>query len=485
MKAALTLSLLASALAASKTSIRLQRYLESEESTDATTTVLLKFPVNIEELEATARNSEDPRTTVYEFLTSAAAENEARLDAILPPSVKKTSLWISGGVALSGVTKQTLKTLIAHRSISYIDLDAFEYSHPEVFEGKTSEQSEVDGAYEWGVEAIEAPSIWKWYTGKGAVVGSIDTGALHTHQAIRHNWRSELGWFDPYNKTALPWDSSGHGSHTIGTMVGAYGIGVAPGAKWISCMGLYKGMGSSEKLLQCAQFMLCPTKPDGTGADCKKGPHVVNNSWGGAGAYSPWMEDVVAAWKAAGIIPIFSNGNNGAGCATVGNPGGYKTVISVGAIGSYTNEKNLLAYFSSKGPQTKNGEPYIKPDLSAPGFYTRSVDISNTTTYKEIAGTSMAAPHVAGVVAIIKSVDPNLSYDKIYKYLTGTTDQKQLNTTEPLTWWSFQNKTVPGYPNCGGVQDTAWPNNRFGHGRLNVGTILRDGTLHDTRREGC
>ncbi|CAK4539503.1 unnamed protein product [Aphanomyces euteiches] len=310
---------------------------------------------------------------------------------------------------------------------------------------------------------------------------------MYTHEAIKDSWRSELGWFDPYNGTSLPWDSDGHGSHTIGTMVGSKGIGVAPGAKWIACMGMYGDIGGDDKsMLQCAQFMLCPTKPDGTGADCKKGPHVINNSWGSTPGYNPWFEDAVTAWRAAGIIPVFGIGNDGPACGTVGSPDGYRNVIGVGAIGSYDNEPNLLAYFSSKGPELNNGAAYVKPDVSAPGFYT--VSISSDSSYIKQAGTSMAAPHVAGVVAILKSVDPNMSYDQVYKYLTATADQSPLNTTEPVTWNNvtrFRNKTFAGAPHCAGMKDTAWPNNRFGYCRVNVGTILRDGTLHDTRRSSC
>ncbi|KAH9146133.1 hypothetical protein LEN26_004966, partial [Aphanomyces euteiches] len=355
-----------------------------------------------------------------------------------------------GGFVIPKATKEIVDKLSSSSAITYLDLNAKDFSKPDVFK-KDKESTREAAKNEWGVNTVGAPDIWKYYNGSGAVVGSIDTGALSAHEAIKDNYRSALGWFDPYNGTSAAYDSDGHGSHTIGTMAGVNGIGVAPGAKWISCLGLYKGSGDSVNLLKCAQFILCPTKPDGSGADCSKAPHVVNNSWGSTAGYNPWMEDAVAAWKAAGIIPDFSNGTSGPACGTVGNPGGYSSVIGVGAVGSYNDEPNLLAYFSSKGPQTKNGPAYVKPDISAPGFFTRSVAITSNTGYTELAGTSMAAPHVAGVVALIKSVDPTLSYDKVYKYLTGTTDQAPLNTTEPTTWYygAYRNKTYPGAPNCG------------------------------------
>ncbi|KAH9111851.1 hypothetical protein AeMF1_013720 [Aphanomyces euteiches] len=473
---------LAAAAAADKVAVRLNRLFETNTESVTTAPVIVKVKVDIAAMEKGAAASSDPRQFVYDFLNKASEENFKTLSGVVDVKDAKP-LWIGGAFYLPRATKETVDKLSAYNSVTYVDLNAADVSF-EILKNEKEAIREA-GKIEWGVETVGAPSIWKYYNGTGVVVGSIDTGAMYTHEAIKDNWRSELGWFDPYNATSLP---DGHGSHTIGTMVGSKGIGVAPGAKWIACLGLYGDTGDDESLLQCAQFMLCPTKPDGTGADCKKGPHVINNSWGSSEGYNPWFEDAVAAWRAAGIIPVFSNGNEGPACGAVGSPAGYRNVIGVGAIGSNDNEPNLLAYFSSKGPELNNGAAYAKPDVSAPGFYTVSANISSDSSYIKEAGTSMAAPHVADVVAILKSADPTLSYDQVYKYLTATADQSPLNTTEPTIWSNvgkYRNKTFAGAPNCAGMKDTAWPNNRFGYGRVNVGTILRDGTLHDPRRSSC
>ncbi|KAG9405710.1 Suppressor of the cold-sensitive snRNP biogenesis mutant brr1-1 [Aphanomyces cochlioides] len=485
MKTALVLAL-AAAVAADKISLRLARYLEKKTESVSTETVLTKFKLDIPALQKEAAGAANPHQYLYDTLKKTSDENLKTLAAIVDVKDVKP-LWIAGAFAFPNATKATVDKLAASNSVIYLDLNAKDYKTPKVLK-KTPSAREATAKNEWGIETIGAPEIWKYYNGTGAVVGSIDTGATNTHEAIKDNWRSDKGWFDPYLLYEEPYETDGHGSHTIGTMVGSHGIGVAPGAKWIACLGLYYGFGFTDALLACAQFMLCPTKPDGTDPDCSKAPHVVNNSWGGDDGYDPWFEDAVAVWKAAGIIPVFANSNAGPACATVGEPGGYNSVIGVGAVGSFDNEPNLLAYFSSKGPETLNGPAYIKPDVSAPGFWTRSVDASGNNTYIEEAGTSMATPHVSGVVALLKSVDPKLTYDQIYHYLTSTTDQAPLNTTEPTTWdkiGQYRNESAPGGPNCGGVKDTAWPNNRFGYGRVNVGTILRDGTLHDTRRSSC
>ncbi|KAH9108306.1 hypothetical protein AeMF1_011278 [Aphanomyces euteiches] len=226
-----------------------------------------------------------PRHFVYDFLNKASEENLKTLSGVVDVKDAKP-LWIGGAFYLPRATKETVDKLSVSSSVTYLDLNAADASF-EVLKNNKEAAQEV-GKNEWGVETIGAPSIWKYYNGTGAIVGSIDTGALYTHEAIKNN-RSELGWFDPYNATSLPWDSHGHGSHTIGTMVGSNGIGVAPAAKWIACMGLYKGSGDDQSLLQCAQFMLCPTKPDGTGADCTKGPHVINKMASIHGIKTPWL----------------------------------------------------------------------------------------------------------------------------------------------------------------------------------------------------
>jgi len=488
MKLALITAFAASAAAHPKVSVRLNKLLEGE--SDKTHNVIFSYNLDHEALARVGAAASNKHQAVDDFLTAASLKAEKELAKVLEGK-KFQKLSIGGAFNIMNADPETIKQLEAHASVQYIDVNGPNDNKLPKFLKKENHEASLaaNSTIEWGVNTVGAPEIWQYFTGKGVVIGSIDTGVRGTHEAFKANYRDDHGWFDPYHASTFPEDSGGHGSHTVGTMVGKDGLGVAPDAQWIACMGLNEESGDDASLLKCAEFMLCPTKPDGTDRDCTKGADVVNNSWGSVGEYDPWYENVVAAWKAANIIPIFANGNEGPACGSVSWPGGYTSVIGVGAIGSYEDSPTDLAFFSGKGPAWINGQKFVKPDVSAPGFFTRSAVNTSDTAYDYYAGTSMAAPHVAGVVALLKSADKSLTYEQVYRFLTKTTDQKMMITTEPDLWfWGGADRkkyNASGAPNCDSISDDSWPNNRFGYGRVNVGTILRDGSLHDTRRDGC
>ncbi|OQR88561.1 serine protease family S08A [Achlya hypogyna] len=378
------------------------------------------------------------------------------------------SFWITSSAVVRNASSAIIAALalledvVAVEPVHEIELD-------KVLQG--DEDNVPSKRVEWGIAVVGAPAVWPKTNGSGVIVGSIDTGVRHSHEALRDNWRRHRGWFDPYNQTQVPSDDTGHGTHTTGTMVGRHGIGIAPGAQWIACKGLLQGKGTSPALLSCAQFMLCPTYADGSHPDCTAGADVVNNSWGGA-KFHPWFEDAVAAWHKAGVTPVFSIGNHGPSCGTAGNPGGYPNVLSVGAIGSPTNDPTQLAHFSAKGParyidRYGVATTLVQPLLVAPGFFIRSAKHTTDRRYVNMAGTSMAAPHVSGVVALLKSLHPSIQYDEIRALLTTSSERSSLQS-EPSIWLLPKNKTAPGAKDCNGTLDSTWPNNRYGYGRVDV-----------------
>ncbi|CAK4066573.1 unnamed protein product [Aphanomyces euteiches] len=232
----------------------------------------------------------------------------------------------------------------------------------------------------------------------------------------------------------------------MGTSVGQNGIGVAPGATWISCQGCMTDQCTEEALLGCGQWMLCPTDTQGNNAKCELAPNVINNSWGGSAAGETWYQATVDAWIKAGIIPVFANGNAGPSCTTVATPGDYKNVIGVGAVTS----TDALASFSSRGPAP---DKRIKPDVSAPGQNVRSSWNTGTSAYNTISGTSMATPHVTGAVALYLSAHKGAAFSDVLNAFTSTA------VTSTLT---------SNGANCGGVSDSKYPNNNYGYERINV-----------------
>jgi len=317
-----------------------------------------------------------------------------------------------------------------------------------MIDGQEFDKKENRPMNEWGVNIIGAPEAWSMdggNSGDGIVVANIDTGVRYTHETLRHNFRSEYGWYDPYDRTANPIDRNGHGTHTMGTIAGANGIGVAPNAKWIACRGCDTSSCSNYALLECGEFMSCPHLPNGSGADCSKAPNLVSNSWGG-GQGNTFYKSVINAWYAADIVPIFSNGNSGPSCGSANSPADDPNAIGVGS----TTSNDALSSFSSKGP-SRGG--LTKPDLSAPGSNVYSAWHTSDKAYFTASGTSMAAPHVAGASAIILSRRSDLNVKEIKSYLT----------------YGNANSTLikPRY-NCGGINESKFPNHAFGSGRINV-----------------
>ncbi|KAF1787811.1 Peptidase S8, subtilisin, Ser-active site [Phytophthora cactorum] len=274
----------------------------------------------------------------------------------------------------------------------------------------------------------------------GVVVGTIDTGVRSTHETLVNNWIGPYGWYDPAQKTATPFDANGHGTHTMATIVG--------GREWGSLLAC--GSSCTLSLLNaCAQFMLCPTDTNGNNCNAAKAPHIVSNSWG-TGQGLTYFQPMLDAWSAARIIPVFSAGNSGAnGCSSVVSPGDSAKAFSIGA----SDTSDALGSFSSIGPAV-NG--LVKPDFIAPGVSIRSAWNGNNADYMSLSGTSMAAPHFAGTIALALSARPGFCFDSLKEVLTSSTD-RSLPTTA-LT--------------CGGISDTVFPNNEYGYGRINAQNVV-------------
>jgi subtilisin family serine protease len=387
---------------------------------------------------------------VYERLKAAAEQSQRKVrDYLDKKGVVYKSYWIDNIIVVEESSRSVFNGLMEFSEIEALrSRRTMGLIEPEKVSGTNSPV-----AIEANISHVLAPDVWSLsYTGQGIVVANIDTGVVFTHTALLPHYRGNLGggsydheynWWDPTGTyTTIPGDNNGHGSHTMGVMIGddngGNQIGMAPGAEWMACKGCTSSTCPDEYLFECAQFIVAPWDLTGANADPSKRPNIVNNSWGDCETtYDGWYQDVVDAWHAAGIYPVFSNGNAGncgytypPGLNTVGNPGRYGNVTGVGSTGKSNGE---YATHSNWGPTDNadtinpRGYPYLKPQVLAPGVSIRSAYKGTATTYAYMTGTSMSAPHVSGLIALMWDAAPCLIGD----YATTETIIEQTATAIP------------------------------------------------------
>ncbi|TDC79809.1 peptidase S8 [Micromonospora sp. KC606] len=264
----------------------------------------------------------------------------------------------------------------------------------------------------WNIRMVGADRVWSelGVTGAGVVVGSSDSGVDGRHPTLAEGFRGgDDSWYDPWEGTRSPQDRGGHGTHTVGSAVGRDGIGVAPGAGWVGCVNLDRNLGSPARYLDCLQFMLAPFPPGGTpftDGRPDRAPDLLTNSWGCPpieGCDARALRPATTALAVAGILVVAAAGNTGPYCGSIADPPApYPDVLTVGAV----DRQRTVAQFSSRGPASGGA---AKPDLVAPGADVLSAMPGGG--YATLAGTSMATPQVAGVVALMWSANPALVGD--------------------------------------------------------------------------
>ncbi len=394
--------------------------------------------------------------------------------------------WVANAVFVPAADARLVHDLANEPNVERIaslnnwSLDLPEQPQPPTTEAFTLQSRSAAVTPEWGLRYMNVPDVWAiGVRGAGVVVGGQDTGYDWTHPALQtkyrgyisadsadhnYNWHDAVHAISPNNSepnaacgydVQEPCDDNGHGTHTMGTMVGetdTIQMGVAPEAEWIACRNMDRGDGTPQQYLECFQWFIAPTDLNGENPLPEKAPHVIANSWhcplseGCDSTTYPAFGLVVSALRAAGVVVVVSAGNAGrSGCNTVVPiPARVPGAIAVAAHDSLGN----IANFSSRGTAD---DSLAGPDIAAPGVAVLSSIPGER--YRVFSGTSMAGPHVAGVVALMISARPELA--------------GQVDTIEALLLRSTIERLPPASDSCSAPGATS-PNEVFGHGTANA-----------------
>ena len=376
----------------------------------------------VSELKLFAENAQRPVLSALEGFASGSV------------SEVRTS-WISNTIGC-WATVDVLRAVAARDDVAWIALKTFPDILIEPVEIREPSREELTLANAWGVDKINAPDVWALgYEGQGVIVSIVDTGVnynhLDLHNQMWHDTAAGLhyGW-DFADNDGDPMDQSGHGTHCAGS-VGSNGnagtsCGVAPQA---TLMAIRVGTSFSDE----------QDVWDGFEFSVVNGAQVISTSLGWPQSQNPvrqtWRE-VEENVLAAGVIHSIAAGNEGGNPSTPGDIrtpgdcpppwlhpdqttiGGLTATVTVGA----TDASDNLASFSSLGYSTwKYDAPWndyadtspeiglIDPDISGPGVDIVSCSYSNPAGYTTMSGTSMATPHLAGCMALLFSINPNLT----------------------------------------------------------------------------
>lgn len=409
---------------------------------------------------------------VYETLSALAARTQppviARLEAL---GAEYRSYWVVNLLWARGDAR-VVEEMARRADVAYV------YGNPAIFQplpdAAESAQFAPMGVL-WNLALVQADQVWaEGITGEGAVIGGQDTGYAWDHPALKNQYRGWDGvsadhnyhWHDAIHEdnpltppgnpcgfeVPMPCDDNGHGTHTMGIMVGNDGganlIGMAPGARWIGCRNMEQGYGTPATYIECYQWFIAPTDLNGENPDPAKAPHVINNSWSCPpfeGCQPDALLLAVQAVRAAGILTVHAAGNSGPNCDTVDTPAAvYDESFTVGS----TNATDTISSFSSRGPSSFTNS--LKPNVTAPGEGIYSSYLQGS--YIHLSGTSMAAPHVAGLTGLLISANPALAGQVgLLEFLIEQTALPLVSNQE-----------------CGGVAGNQIPNNTFGWGRIDA-----------------
>ncbi len=431
----------------------LERHLQTLNDDDYVSVIaLMDYQADIASLNQTLKDERASLADRHEQVVRALQAATVMQDDVLTLLAQRqvsgevagfSSHWIANLVVLKA-TKSFIYELAARRDIGQIEINfRTELIEPRaaVLEGEPGRGIGVTP----GLRAINAPRVWYelGITGAGTIVANCDTGVDGTHPALASRWRGANGypasecWLNLIGgHPSFPYDGYGHGTHVMGTLTGLGAatqdtIGVAWGALWIATDPINQGVGSEfdNDIIAAYEWLADPDDNPETNDEV---PDVVQNSWrinegfGYPDCDSRWWV-VIDGCEAAGCVTTWSAGNEGPGSTTIGSPADRATTLTncfaVGAIDATNHSYPYpIADFSSRGPTgcnvpTPNKK---KPEVAAPGVEVYSSVPGGGYQQSGWDGTSMAGPHAAGIVGLMREANPDIDVDSIKEIIMAT-----------------------------------------------------------------
>ncbi|MCU7933399.1 MAG: S8 family serine peptidase [Candidatus Thiodiazotropha sp. (ex Dulcina madagascariensis)] len=347
------------------------------------------------------------RSKLLKRLKAQIAQPQARLSALLrrhEVKTRLTPLWSINAIALE-LPAHLVDEIAALPEVERLTVDMR-------LSMNTTPAETVSSEPLWNLDNLGTARLWQQgVTGEGVVVGIMDSGVDLNHPDLADRWRGGINsWFDPYGQHEIPADLVGHGTQALGLILGGddsgYQIGIAPEATWIAARIFDDANQTTLSAIhQAFQWLL---DPDGDPLT-DDAPDLVNNSWGFANTvnqcYQEFSDDIQLL-REAGIGVVFAAGNFGPFSESSISPANNPGALSVGSVDQF----NAIEFLSSRGPGACDGGVF--PKLVAPGSLVFTTDLL-PAAYNVVSGTSFAAPHVTGAMALLKSAFPEATVSQI------------------------------------------------------------------------
>jgi|GEM_PF-661522 len=372
-------------------------------------------------LSTRAQHNVAVKTWLKEAAQLEQADMLAWLEAHPEMAQRIKPFWISNFVIVD-LTPAGIAAVAARNEVVDLHAPSTAIVDPSLFVDEPYDPDSPAVGYEagkeitWGITKTNADDVWALgYDGTGVLASIGDTGTRYTHNDMDHNYNTSYS-YDYDSGDNDPMDSHGHGTHCSGTVLGngdaGSQTGMAPDAT-LCANRVYHNCSLTEYEEQMWDHWQDAVS---WGLDLISISSGLTQAWGPRN--STWHTNARNTLAGGVVLAIaFGNEDN----YEYRTPGAIPEVITVGATDSSDN----IASFSSRGPVTVWdgtfwGGSIIKPDVTAPGVDIKSTSVNGDTSYEYMSGTSMAAPHAAGAIALLLDADDTLTPGQVKTILEQT-----------------------------------------------------------------